>query len=168
MSATATTVPNPAPESSVPAEPSSPPLLEAMTLFSRAMRASVRQFDRLETSLRRTDAALLRYLTTHGDSRAGDIALEYGIDASVVSRQVGCLVERGYVERRTDPADARASLLVITGSGREQLAEFDRAYSRFLADRFDDWSDDQIRTAAVVLTDVATTLIHDHHDEKDS
>src|SRR5690606_29914017 len=121
----------------------------------------------LEPSLRRTDAALLRYLRTHGNARAGDIAAEYSLDASVVSRQVGCLTERGYVERHNDPADARASLLAITESGREHLAEFDRAYSSFLARRFEDWSEDRIAHAAAVLSDVAAKLMHDQ-DERDS
>ncbi|UYM06705.1 MarR family winged helix-turn-helix transcriptional regulator [Solicola gregarius] len=148
--------------------PTRPTLLDAITRFSRAMRASGRRFDRLETSLSRTDSALLRYLLTHGDSRAGDIATEYGIDASVVSRQVGCLVERGYVERRTDPADARAALLAITEAGRELLAEFDRKYSHYLAQRFEDWSEERIAHTAAVLDEVAAKLLHDHHDEKDS
>lgn len=135
-------------------------LLEAITRFRRALHASGHRFDRLEPTLRRTDSWLLRYLLNNGDARAGDIAAVYEIDASVVSRQVGCLVERGLIERRTDPADARASLLAITESGREELNEFDRVYAAYLAERFADWSDERLAQSAVVLDDIAGRLLN--------
>lgn len=146
-----------------------PTLLEAITRFSRALRASGHRFDKLEPAIRRTDAALLRYLRGSGESRTGDIAAEYGIDASVVSRQMGCLVARGHVERRPDPADARASLLTITESGREELDEFDRLYAAYLADRFADWDDERLEASAADLDAIATRLLyHDDSDEKDA
>ncbi|MDN5856339.1 MAG: MarR family winged helix-turn-helix transcriptional regulator [Actinomycetia bacterium] len=135
-------------------------LLEAISGFRRALHASGHRFDRLEPTLRRTDAWLLRYLLNNGDARAGDIAAAYEIDASVVSRQVGCLVGRGLVERRTDPADARASLLTLTEAGREELAEFDRVYAAYLAERFDDWSDERLAESAAVLDDIASRLLN--------
>ncbi|HLR84555.1 MAG TPA: MarR family winged helix-turn-helix transcriptional regulator [Nocardioidaceae bacterium] len=135
-------------------------LLEAISRFRRALSASGHRFDRLEPTLRRTDAWLLRYLLNSGDARAGDIAAAYEVDASVVSRQVGCLVSRGLVERRTDPADARASLLTITAEGRDELAEFDRVYARYLGERFEDWSDERLAESAAVLDDVASRLFN--------
>lgn len=135
-------------------------LLEAISRFRRALHASGHRFDRLEPTLRRSDAWLLRYLLNNGDARAGDIAAAYEIDASVVSRQVACLVERGVVERRTDPADARASLLTLTEAGRQELTEFDRVYAAYLADRFDNWSDERLANSAAVLNDVACRLLN--------
>lgn len=137
-----------------------PTLLEAVMRFSRAIRATGHRFDRLEPVIKRTDAALLRYLVRHGDARAGDIAAEYNVDASVVSRQMGCLVARGQVERRTDPVDARASLLAITEFGRAQLAEFDQLYGSYLDGRFADWSDERLAETAAVLDAVASRLLY--------
>ena len=143
-------------------------LLEAISRFRRALHASGNRFDRVAPAVRRTDSWLLRYLLNNGDARAGDIAAAYEIDASVVSRQVSCLVERGYIERRTDPADARASLLRLTESGRDELAEFDRVYAAYLAERFADWSDERLAESAAVLDDVASRLLNTNdHDELD-
>lgn len=146
--------------------PTTPSLLEAISRFNRAMRASGHRFDRMETGIRRTESALLRHLARHGESRATDIAAEYLMDASVVSRQVGCLIERGCIERRTDPADGRASLLVITDEGRRLLDEFDRIYSAYLAERFADWSEERLARTAEILGDAADKLFYDHpHDQ---
>lgn len=141
--------------------PTTPSLLEALSRFNRAVRAAGHRFDRAGTGIRRTEFALLHYLVRFGESRAGDIAAEYALDASVVSRQVGCLIERGCIERRTDPADARASLLAITEEGRDRLEEFDRTYSGFLAARFDDWSEERLARAATMLDELATKLFQE-------
>lgn len=145
-----------------------PTLLEAISRFRRALHASGHRFDRHASTVRRTDAWLLRYLLNNGDARAGDIAAAYEIDASVVSRQIGCLVARRFVARRTDPADARASLLTLTEAGREALAEFDRLYAAYLAERFADWSDERIAESAAVLDAIASRLLNTDHDEKDA
>ena len=141
--------------------PTTPSLLEALSRFNRAVRAAGHRFDRAGIGIRRTEFALLHYLVRFGESRPGDIAAEYALDPSVVSRQVGCLVERGCIVRRTDPDDKRASLLTITDEGRERLEEFDRAYSRFLAARFDDWSEERLARAAAMLDDLATKLFEE-------
>lgn len=141
--------------------PATPSLLEALSRFNRAVRAAGHRFDRAGTGIRRTEFALLHYLVRFGESRAGDIAGEYALDPSVVSRQIGCLIERGCVVRRTDPEDKRASLLAITDEGRDRLDEFDRAYSGFLAERFDDWSEERLARAAAMLDDLATKLFEE-------
>lgn len=138
--------------------PAMPSLLEGFSDFSRATKAVSHRVDRLQTSVRRNDASLLRYLERAGQSRAGDIAAEFGVDASVISRQIGCLIDLDYVGRTPDPADARASLLALTERGRDALTEFDRIYAGFLADLFDDWSEERIRRSADVLEELAAKL----------
>ena len=49
-----------------------------------------------------------------GDQRCSALALQVGVDVSVASRQLAVLERLGYVERRPDPRDGRASLLRLT------------------------------------------------------
>ena len=58
---------------------------------------------------------LLRCLAHEGPMRAGALAEMLQSDPSTVSRQVAALVKDGLLERQADPADGRASLLVLTG-----------------------------------------------------
>src|SRR4051794_30292364 len=55
--------------------------------------------------------ALLVPLERDGEQRCSALAAQAGVDVSVVSRQVAALERAGYVERRPDPEDGRASLI---------------------------------------------------------
>ncbi|AFT98381.1 MarR family winged helix-turn-helix transcriptional regulator [Nocardia brasiliensis] len=61
--------------------------------------------------------ALIR-LCFDGPMRSGELAAALHSDASTVSRQVAQLVGRQLVERQADPADGRATVLVVTARGR--------------------------------------------------
>lgn len=63
---------------------------------------------------------LVRVSDTHG-ARASDLADHFGIDKSVVSRQVRQLETLGLLAREADPADARAQRLVLTVEGAARL-----------------------------------------------
>src|SRR5215213_10087652 len=54
--------------------------------------------------------------------RYSALALQVGVDVSVASRQLAVLERLGYVERRPDPQDGRASLLRLTAAGADALA----------------------------------------------
>jgi len=70
--------------------------------------------------LRPRHAAVLAYLDEDG-VRASELARLSGRHKQVVGRLVDELEELGYVERRPDPADRRAKLIVPTRRGLEQL-----------------------------------------------
>jgi DNA-binding MarR family transcriptional regulator len=65
--------------------------------------------------------AVLAYLRPEG-VRAADVARRSGQLKQVVGAIVDDLETLGYVERRPDPADRRAKLVVPTGRGREQMS----------------------------------------------
>ena len=65
--------------------------------------------------------ALLVPLQRDGDQRCSALALQVGVDVSVASRQLAVLERLGYVERRPDPQDGRASLLRLTAAGAQAL-----------------------------------------------
>ncbi|WP_170323823.1 MarR family winged helix-turn-helix transcriptional regulator [Cryptosporangium phraense] len=73
--------------------------------------------------------------------RAGTLAEAVHADPSTVSRQVAQLVDRGLVERKPDPADGRACVLVPTEAGREVIAVLRQQREEHLARIVRDWPD---------------------------
>ena len=57
-----------------------------------------------------------------GGTRIGVLAERAQMTSQSMGYLVDALETRGYVERRPDPADRRAALVVITDRGREQIA----------------------------------------------
>ncbi|HEY8306162.1 MAG TPA: MarR family transcriptional regulator [Lapillicoccus sp.] len=91
-------------------------------------------------------------------SRSGDIACALGVSASAVSRAVATVESLGYVVRRPDPADARASLLSLTAGGVQFLAEQHREHARRVAAVLDGWDDAKAREVLQGLTELDTAL----------
>lgn len=68
-----------------------------------------------------TQLAALSTVERSGPLRLGDLAAAEGIAPSTLTRLVAALEDLGYVQRCTDPRDARASTLAITPKGHETL-----------------------------------------------
>ncbi len=108
-----------------------PPSVEIVADVADSCVRLMRGFARVKTqllALARDDAywsgyLLISRLAVDGPIRSSDLAEKVQADPSTVSRQVAALVRDGYVERRADPMDGRASLLVITERGRQFHAE---------------------------------------------
>ncbi len=101
--------------------------------------------------------ALLRQLDGGDAFRLSELSRRLQVALPPLSRQVRSMVEGGYLERRPDGADARATLLAITAKGRDALTRFDDA-NRILLDRaLAGWSDDRL----VTLADQMQRLIRD-------
>lgn len=96
---------------------------------------------------------LLALVEEHGPIRVGDLAHADHTSQPAVTRQVGRLTSLGWIERLTDPGDARATPVVITDAGREALAGARRArgaaVDRLLADA--GVAGDRVRDAAELL-----------------
>jgi DNA-binding MarR family transcriptional regulator len=60
-------------------------------------------------------------LDAHGPVRIGELAARMGIALSTTSRMTDLLEGLGWIARRTDPDDQRASLVDLNGEGRELL-----------------------------------------------
>ncbi|RDI68746.1 MarR family winged helix-turn-helix transcriptional regulator [Nocardia pseudobrasiliensis] len=82
-------------------------------------------------------------LLCDGPMRSGALADALYSDASTISRQVAHLVKRGLIERRADPADGRASVLVVTDAGREVAAEIRRRRNQTLDRVMANWDHDE-------------------------
>jgi DNA-binding MarR family transcriptional regulator len=74
--------------------------------------------------LRPQQGAVLAYLDPEG-SRATDLARQSGQHKQVVGKLIDELEALGYVERRPDPSDRRAKLVVPTARGLDQMNRSD-------------------------------------------
>ncbi len=80
-----------------------------------------------------------------------DLAAKLLVSAAVASRTIDSLAAEGLVERRTDPRDARASLVSITDRGKAMMVESqDQAVRRF-ATALSDWSPADAQSAVSLL-----------------
>ena len=86
------------------------------------LRAS--DWARAESSgLTPTQAQILVFLVSRGPARVTAVADEIGVTQPTASDSVAALVRKAMVEKRRDPADARAMLLHPTPTGRRIAGE---------------------------------------------
>lgn len=103
------------------------------------------------------------------DARLGELAHHMVVSAPVATRTVESLEADGLVERRCDPADARAVLISITDLGRESLGQSERdAVGRF-ARALDEWTSADVAQAISILSTLnvhlSEVLEHPHSAE---
>ncbi|MFJ6673969.1 MarR family winged helix-turn-helix transcriptional regulator [Actinosynnema sp. NPDC091369] len=89
---------------------------------------------------------------------AKELAASAGLDPSTVSRAVAALVANGLVERRADPADGRASILVVTERGHAALADARDWYDRLLGRALADWSPEEVEALTRALGRLTTDV----------
>jgi DNA-binding MarR family transcriptional regulator len=135
-----------------------PPSLEAAAAVADASARLMRGFARVKSqllALAQDDVEWSSYLliariAAEAPVRLSALAEMLQADPSTVSRQVAVLVKDGLVERRADPGDGRASLIVLTARGEQLHAEHKQErnehYQRVLAD----WTEDECRTFAAL------------------
>ncbi|MBB5912307.1 DNA-binding MarR family transcriptional regulator [Nocardia transvalensis] len=90
-------------------------------------------------------------LLADGPMRSGALAEAMFSDASTISRQVAGLVKRELIERRADPDDGRASVLVVTDAGRELAGQLRRRRMEMLEHIVADWDQGDREQLAVLL-----------------
>jgi DNA-binding MarR family transcriptional regulator len=91
---------------------------------------------------------VLARLAEHDGIRLTDLAGLLGLDPSVVSRQVTSLERQGWVRREADPSDRRATLLALTPTGTELVADLRAARARALARVVPGWTDAELEALA--------------------
>ena len=91
------------------------------------------------TVLDRPAYLALRHIVDEGPLRPTTLAGMLEVDLSVVSRQVRALEEAGLVQRRPDPADARAALVSVTPAGGQALETVRQQRAAALADVVSGW-----------------------------
>jgi len=104
------------------------------------------------------DLALLIRLVKEGPMRASDLSEQLCADPSTVSRQVASLVKAGLIERKADPKDGRASILVPTEAGLDRIAQFVQLRGQIFAPIVAHWSAEDRAVFARLLTEFVSGL----------
>src|SRR3954453_2025524 len=99
----------------------SPPTCRGWARPAPPPHPAARAAEQLSGELPSFGWTLLVPLERDGEQRCSALAAHAGVDVSVVSRQVATLEKAGYVERRPDPRDGRASLIGLTPAGAAAL-----------------------------------------------
>ena len=115
-----------------------------------------------ETGLAASHMAVLATLGRLGEVRLHTLAEELFVDPSVISRHVSALEQEACIDRRPDPADARAALIRLSPSGEEALARVRQLRRRHLQSAMADWPETDVASLATTLQAVAPLL--DHHE----
>src|SRR4051812_8471392 len=79
----------------------------------------------------------------NGTLRLGELANYESVAPPTITRVVASLVERGLVERRGDPDDARSALVAVTDAGRDAMRASRAERTALLARRFQRLSPEQ-------------------------
>src|SRR5262245_11294579 len=101
---------------------------------------------------------LLRRLGDSGPARASDLAQLVCLDLSTVSRQVASLEHVGLVERRPDPQDGRASLLLLSSRGRRVSDRLSEARRTMFAEVLAEWPEDDVEQFGDLLSRFARAM----------
>ncbi|MEV5710691.1 MarR family transcriptional regulator [Actinoallomurus sp. NPDC052274] len=80
-----------------------------------------------------TQLIVLALLAQYGPLRIGEIARRVPCSQPTATTAVAGLLAGGYVDRKADPTDGRASHVVSTEAGREILRSFARGQAEVLA-----------------------------------
>jgi DNA-binding MarR family transcriptional regulator len=111
-------------------------LMVAMARVGRRLRQRLPGDDLDFSSL-----ILLKTVAHLGPLRVSAIAAELDLDASTVSRHVRSLEDRGLLERSTDPADGRASQVVISAHGAAGIEASATRRRELIGSLLADWND---------------------------
>jgi DNA-binding MarR family transcriptional regulator len=131
---------------------------ELIVLWRRLRSMAIVLTRQVDDSLEAATYGLLGAFLDAGDVRAGDLAEQFGLDKSTVSRQVAQLEQLGLIERVTDPADKRARLIRITETGREQVNRLRSARAQWIMAALQPWPASDVDRLGELLQQLNTSL----------
>lgn len=134
-------------------------LEQQVSLLLRRSRSVLRTMARnVHPDLDAAAYAVLLALGRAAPLRLVELADEFGLDKSTMSRQVAPLLRLGLVGRRPDPADGRAFLLELTEEGERRLGEASRARHEVWLARLRSWPTEDVAALADGLARLGATL----------
>lgn len=114
--------------------------------------------DRSGYALAPVSWALLEHLAARGSMRVSDVAACHGVHPSSIIPRLKALEQTGLVDRGTDAADARVSIISITAAGRTALDGIHAARQEALRSVLRGINGTAIETAADVLASITQRL----------
>ncbi|MEG3616200.1 MarR family winged helix-turn-helix transcriptional regulator [Isoptericola haloaureus] len=132
-------------------------LVTALEQLGRAQREAAARIAR-ELGRPRAALGVVRLLRARGPVQLCEVAEALRVDSSVASRQVGALVENGYVRRTVDESDRRARTLELTEAGRRLADDSDEQFEAFVGEAFTDWTPHDLSVAVDHIRSVAAAI----------
>jgi DNA-binding MarR family transcriptional regulator len=108
------------------------PMSFAIVRLARAHRALATQLMR-EVGLGAEQGALMMHLWSEGPVRQTALSAHFGRDSASTTRTVQRLEHAGYVRRRRDPRDGRATLVEPTPAGNALRVHVEKLWERLEA-----------------------------------
>ena len=102
----------------------------------------------LDDALDEVTYPVLSGLARTGPCSAADLAVEVGLDRSGVTRRASRLADAGLVRREPDPADGRATLLILTDEGRRVVEVTRQRLATVFDDALSSWPPGEARSFA--------------------
>jgi DNA-binding MarR family transcriptional regulator len=120
----------------------------------------VREVRRNTADLPAASTRLMSLLDELGPSTVGALAQADRCSQPTMTGLVNGLVEKGWLQRKPHPDDARSALVSMTREGRQALTAVRRRNAALVAQRIEasGRSEEDLATAVAVLTDLL------HHD----
>ena len=131
---------------------------DALDVIETEMAVLVRTLERLNRrsdlhrDLDRASYLIARTLETVGPVSINELAATLGLDATTVTRQVATMQAAGLILRRTDPNDARVSLIRLSQPGRRTMRNVRSARKERIATLLGHWTESDRRELGRLLT----------------
>ncbi|GEM34756.1 hypothetical protein NN3_57630 [Nocardia neocaledoniensis NBRC 108232] len=119
-----------------------------LTAFARRARGRAAE---LHPELSLVAYSILDLVLERDGCQATDLAEQFLLDKSTVSRQVGALEKLGYLDREVDPGNRRNHLLRATAAGRAVARAAEHRRREAFTARFADWTDADVEAMAGYL-----------------
>jgi DNA-binding MarR family transcriptional regulator len=120
-------------------------------MFTRVKSSMKERAARVHPALQPLAYNVLSTLVRSGPTHASALAELLDLDKSIISRQANLLEELGFLERRPDPEDRRATYFAATPSAIERVTEVRLADQRMLYDNLRDWQLPDLKKLAELL-----------------
>ena len=104
--------------------------------------------------------AVLGVLGGAGELTVGELAAQERVQPPSMTRTVGCLVDGGFVERRSSDADRRQVIVALTDKGRATVKADRARRDEWLAQRLANLTSDEravLRKAAPILEKISNS-----------
>jgi DNA-binding MarR family transcriptional regulator len=119
--------------------------------------------DRSGVHLSQPAIAILAALRSAGAVRLSELSRLTGLEAPLISREVGELGGSKHVRRTADPSDGRAGIVALTPKGRRASEAYREAADEILAESFASWTVADLHDLAGLLERVARDFARPPH-----
>ena len=101
---------------------------------------------------------ILGYLMARGPLPMSEIGRIIDKDKSTITALVNKLIKRGYVEKKSEPADSRITLIALTRNGMALKPHFQLIAQKLRAQSYTGVTDDERETLVNLLTKLNANL----------